>query len=138
MDEKHEIIAQLHALINEQLFNNDKWICNKEQCEAITQMLSDLRLQELVPGESDTTRNTALGSEFQLHLLMVFFGLWEPSEMPTVLKGYGLISGAQEDILLEQIFSFDEIGASDNVERLLRPVVQKAFHKHFNPSQLLN
>jgi len=79
----------------------------------------------------DTTRCTTLGKELKLDLVMVFIGLWCEWEMVMILEDHGLIDEFDASSI------YDMLETCSDPEHVLRPIVQKAFHNHFNPSGLL-
>ena len=58
-------------------------------------------LEERVPGTTDMWRNTPLGSELHLDLLMVFMGLWDEWEIPMILEDHGLIDDLEAEHMLD-------------------------------------
>ena len=72
---KDEVLSELHALIDTRLFG-DEWLVTRETAHVVGQRLTELGLQEKVPGSVSDSRNTALGQEVNLHLMMVFIGNW--------------------------------------------------------------
>ena len=128
--EKRAVIQGLHAMIVTRLFGGRPWLADREACDALRNKLDELGLQETVPGDILTTRFTALGNELQLDLVMVFIGLWVEWEMPMILEDHGLIDEDDTDRL------FDLLETCGDPERLLRPIVRKAYRDHYNPSGL--
>jgi hypothetical protein len=47
--------------------------------------------------QATTWRNTPLGRELHLDLLMVFMGLWDQWEIPMILEDHGLIDDLEAD-----------------------------------------
>ena len=129
--DKRTVIQDLHAMIVTRLFGGRPWLADREACDALRKNLDKLGLQERVPGESLTTRSTALGNELQLDLVMVFIGLWVEWEMPAILEEYGLIDEIDESRL------YDLLETCSDPEYVLRPIVRKAYRDHYNPSGLL-
>ena len=64
-------------------------------------------------------------------MVMVFIGLWERWQIPEILERHGLI----DEVDVERLFDLLEFGSDP--ERVLRPIVRKAFQDHYNPSGLL-
>ncbi len=89
-------------------------------------------LKEQVPGDTKTSRMTALGREHQLDLIMVFTGLWEVCEMPSILEEHGLIDQSEFE------FIFDQLEAGTNPGDVMLPVVRKVYFEYYNPSKYLN
>ena len=59
------------------LFGSGPWLVDWEAGIALRRKLEQMGLKERVPGTSDTWRNTPLGNELHLDLLMTFMGLWD-------------------------------------------------------------
>jgi len=57
----------------------------------------------------------------------VFLGIHDEYEVLYILETRGLIDGSEAGRIQNRI-------TTDNAERLLRPIVQKAFVRYFNPS----
>ena len=129
--EKREVIQALHAMMISRLFGGRPWLADREACDALCKKLDDLGLQERVRGDEHTFRNTPLGNELQINLILVFLGLWVEWEVPGILEDYGLI----DEIDTYRLFDLLEI--SSDPEYVLRPVVRKAFKDHYNPTGLL-
>ena len=129
--DKRAVIQNLHAMMVTRLFGDRPWLADRESCEALRTKLDELSLQERVPGDTSATRSTALGNELELDLVMVFIGLWVEWEMPMILEDHGLIDEDDTDRL------FDLLETCGDPERLLRPIVRKAYRDHYNPSGLL-
>ena len=68
---KDEVLSELHALIDTRLFG-DEWLVTRETAHVVGQRLTALGLQEA--GQS---RDTALGREINMKLMMVFIGTWD-------------------------------------------------------------
>jgi len=113
------------------LFGRCYWLADREACDALSRKLDDLGLQERVSGDEDTSRKRPLGNELPLDLIMVFLGLWDEWEMPNILERHGLIDEIDESRI------YDLLASSRDPERVLRPIVRKAFRDHFHPSALL-
>jgi len=118
-------------MIVTRLFGGRPWLADREACDALRKKLDELGLQESVPGDDCMRRNTALGNELQLDLIMVFIGLWVEWEMPMILEDHGLIDEFDTSRL------FDLLETCSEPEYLLRPIVRKAYRDHYNPSGLL-
>ena len=128
---KAHVIADVHMMVTTRLFSSQPWLPDREACEAISKKLEDLGLQARVSPDSDTTTCTPLGKELELDLIMVFVGLWDTPEMPLILEQYGLIDR------IDEFRIYDRLEFGDDPERVLRPIVQKAFLEYYNPSGLL-
>ena len=127
---KHAAVQDLHEMMFARLFGGGAWLADREACDALSRKLDELGLQERVPGDISSTRFTALGKELQLDLVMVFIGLWDELEMPTILEDHGLIDG------LDVSRIYDLLETCSDPEHVMRPFVQKAYLKHYNPSGL--
>jgi hypothetical protein len=117
-------------MMDTRLFGDRPWLADRENCAALYKKLDEFGLQERVPGMIDTTRCTKLGAELNLDLMMVFMGLWEECSMVEILVDHGLI----DKFDASRIYNLLE--NCRNPELVLRPIVKKAFHNHFNPSGL--
>ena len=129
--DKRAVIQDLHLMMDARLFGDRPWLADRESCEALDKKLDEFGLQERVPGTIDTTRPTTLGKELKLDLVMVFIGLWCEWDMVMKLEDHGLIDEFDASSI------YDLLETCSDPEHVLRPIVQKAFHKHFNPSGLL-
>lgn len=129
--QKSEVITTLHAMVHEGLFGSRPWLTDREISGAVTNKLRELGLTELVPGSSNSERNTALGRELHTRLLMVFMGVWEPYEVPFILEDYGLMS---DDEALDAVSRLEQ----EDPEAVLLPFVRRAFFQHFQPGGRLN
>jgi len=129
--EKRTVVQGLHALMVTRLFGGCPWLADRKTCDALGRKLNELGLQEFVPGDNLTTRSTALGNELHVDLVMVFIGLWDEWEIPMILEDYGLIDEIDTDRIVELLETCSD------PERLLRPIVRKAYRNYYNPSGLL-
>jgi len=85
-----------------------------------------MKVQEEVPGETGTTRITALGAELNFDLLMVFMGyLWE-WDIPEVLIENKLIDESEADDI------YDALESGIDPESVLRRRVQRAYFDQHN------
>jgi hypothetical protein len=75
---------------------NRPWLSDPESA-ALQRKLEQMGLEERVPSASDTWRNTPLGRELHLDLLMVFMGLWDQWEIPMILEDHGLIDDLEAE-----------------------------------------
>jgi hypothetical protein len=73
------------------LFGSRPWLADWESTVALQRKLRQMGLEEPVPGTSNTTRFTPLGTELRVDLLMVFMGLWDEREIPMILEDHGFI-----------------------------------------------
>lgn len=129
--EKRAVIQGLHAMMVTRLFCGRPWLADRETCDALRRKLCELSLEEPVSGENHTTKSTALGNELRLELVMVFIGLWDECEIPWILESHGLIGEIECDRIVELLETCND------PERLLRPIVRKAYRNYYNPSGLL-
>jgi hypothetical protein len=130
-DDMARVIADVHMMAMTRLFSSESWLPDREACGAISKKLEDLGLEERVSPDSDDMTSTPLGKELELDLIMVFVGLWDNSEMPWILEKYGLIDR------IDEFRIYDRLEFSDDPERVLRPIVQKAYQDYYNPSGCL-
>jgi hypothetical protein len=124
--DKREIIADVHLMIATRLFGDRPWLADQEANLAISRKLDQLGLQEWV--SERTVRATPLGNELELDLITAFLGHHAEWEVPMMLQDYRLIDCDTADEICEAP-NFQQ-----NAERILRPIVQKAFYDHYNPS----
>lgn len=129
--DKRAVLLDLHVMMHFRLFGRCYWLADREACDALSRKLDDLGLQERVSGDEDTSTKRPLGNELPLDLIMVFLGLWDEWEMPNILERHGLIDEIDESRI------YDLLASSRDPERVLRPIVRKAFRDHFHPSALL-
>lgn len=129
--DKRDVMQDLHAMIVHRLFGSRPWLADRETNNAVHQKLGRLGLRERVAGKEDTSRNTPLGNELQLDLVLVFIGQLVEWEMPAILEQYGLIDEIEESRI------YDLLETCGDPEYLLRPIVRKAYRDHFHPSGLL-
>ena len=66
-------------------------LADRETCSAVHRKLIQMGLVEQICDEPQTWRNTPLGKELDLDLLLVFIGHWDECEIPIILEEYGLI-----------------------------------------------
>jgi hypothetical protein len=126
--EKRDVVKGLHAMIATRLFSDRPWLANRESCDALDRKLLAMGVQENVTRGLGAKRNTDLGREMQMDLMMVFIGLWDEWEIPNILEEYGLIDQC-ETMRIYETMEYDP-------ERVLLPIVRKAFRDYFNPSLL--
>lgn len=121
-------MKELHAILGVRLFGNGPWLASGEAALSIVRKLQDLGLEEVI--DRDTHRSTILGRELKVDLIEVFLGIFYEGEVPLILAEHGLLdSETAEDLMARE----DII---ENAEGILRPVVQNAFLRYFNPSGL--
>jgi hypothetical protein len=68
---KSKILAEMDNMVFARLFGRGPWLADRESCVALQTKLEQMGLEERVPGERDTWRNTPLGKELHSHLVMV-------------------------------------------------------------------
>ena len=129
---RSKLLTQIHAIIDARLFSGRPWPADREACAALGRTFVQMGLDEQVPGDTKTSRMTALGREHQLDLIMVFTGLWEVCEMPSILEEHGLIDQSEFE------FIFDQLEAGTNPGDVMFPVVRKVYFEYYNPSKYLN
>jgi hypothetical protein len=76
----------------------------------------------------DTTIITQLGRELQSDLVIVFLGLLDELYVPIVLERFGLLA----EIEVERIYQGPDL--TKHGERVLRPIVQRAYYRHYGSS----
>jgi hypothetical protein len=130
--DKVDVVRDVHAMVAFRLFGSGQWRAHIETVDCILQKLHQLGLDEKVPGASETWQPTALGNELNLHLIMVFLGLWEEWEMLLILEKNGLIDEVEQERI------FDLIETCAEPERLVRPFVRRAYLQYYSPSGQLN
>ena len=130
--DKRTVITKLHAMIVTRLFSSRPWLADKETCAALWSTFNQMGLEEIVPGETETYRNTDLGREHQMDLIMAFTGYWCEWEIPWILENYGLIDEIEYELIS------DRLEAGHDPERVMLPFVRRAYLDFYNPSRLLN
>ena len=85
------ILRKLDGWVITRLFRSQRWLAERKLADALNCALCQMGLQEPVVGDTSTMRNTILGNECNLNLLIVLMGLWEPHEVPSILAEQGLI-----------------------------------------------
>jgi hypothetical protein len=88
--------------------------------------LFELGLQEHLPGDPATTRNTPLGDECDLQLLMVFMGRFDEWDMLFILQDRGLIDEFERDDLMARLDS----GADPETTLMKR--MRRAYYDYYN------
>jgi hypothetical protein len=124
--DKVEIARELRSMVEERLFGGGPWSSDDP---AVNGAMGDkLVAWGLVTFDPVTqgTRRTELGSELQVDVMSVFMGLHEPYEAPDCLRGFGLITPAECDELMER-FNED----NERPEEVLPPLLRQLWHKHF-------
>ena len=88
---KRDTLCELDAMIIERLFGGRPWLADRETMAALDRSLTKLGLQEQVRDEPGDSRCTPFGNEVHTPLLMVFLGMWDEFEIPSILEKYGLM-----------------------------------------------
>ena len=89
-------------------------------------------LEERIPGEREMSRSTPLGRQLHSDLLMVFLGIWDEWEVPTILEDFGFINDLERQSL------WDLLEAGGDPETVLKKYVREAYFAHHKRSELLN
>ncbi len=129
---RSKILTQIHAIVDARLFSGRPWPADREACDALRRTFVQMGLDEQVPGDTKTSRTTALGREHQLDLIRVFTGLWEECEMASILEEHGLIDQSECE------FIYDQLEADPDTEGVTLPFVRRAYFEYYNPSKYLN
>ena len=129
MTDKGEALAAVHAAMDSRLFGEGDWLADRETCAALDRLLHEHGF--LVRQSDGSSRNTSLGHETDVDVLMCFLGLWDEWEIPNVLDFGGYIDLEECEEIYEQLERGDP-------EQVLRPVVQKVWHCFCHPSGLLS
>lgn len=129
---KADVIRQLHSMVDHRLFFARPWLADREAMSALLRLTNELRLEELADGEPGTLRTTELGKECSFELMMVFLGMWNVWEIPIVLEDCELLDEVDTDMLVDRLVDVDD------PEPILRPLVQRAYFRYFNPINLKN
>src|SRR4051794_40677188 len=129
---RSEILAEVEAMIFARLFGGHRWVADMESAPILRRRLEEMGLQEQVPGEKETSRSTPLGRELHSDLLMVFLGLRDEWEVPSILEDYGVI----DDLECEAIWRL--LGAGRDPEIVLKKYVRKAYFAHYKRAKFLN
>jgi hypothetical protein len=123
MHNKTEIATRLDTIASTRLFGDGRWLVDPETAIALDEALNAMGLQEQLPKNS--SRDTALGKEFNLSLQMVFMGLWEPWDMIHVLEEQRLLDEDEIDRLFDLLERSEE-----EYERALKTRVQRAYRDY--------
>src|SRR5450432_1245705 len=100
---KADIVRKLYEVADFNLLGAGTWPAQREFSAAFQRTLRDLGLEEDVPGMPRATRSTALGRELNVDLMMVFAGVWDPSEIPNILESNGYLEEAE----VEAVFALN-------------------------------
>jgi hypothetical protein len=126
MTDRSRVLAEVHEIMVARLFGSGPWLAEREVVQAIKKKLDEWGLQE--PVSENATQATPLGKELGWDLIQVFAGIFFEPEIPIILEKYGLI----DEIEVDQLYEGEDL--VEHGERILRPIVQKAFLQHYNPS----
>jgi hypothetical protein len=127
---KDEIRRQLHAIVISRLFSDRPWLADREILAGLRRVLHEMKVEEPVPGTTDSRRNTALGLELNMGLIEVFLGSWDEWEVPMILSDNCLIDEQQADDL------YHRLGRGDDPELVLRAVVKQAYVDYYGRSKM--
>ena len=105
------------------MFGTGPWLADEETAGLLNQKIQQMGLEEPVPGEADCWRNTALGNELDVDLLMVFLGLWGEWDALYVLTKHEFIDD------LESRHIADMLEAGGDPEKLLKQHVIDAYRR---------
>ena len=123
MSSPAEILTEIEATISARLFGTGAWLADEETAGRLFQRTQQMGLEEPVSGEADRWRNTALGKELDVDLLMAFLGLWGEWDALYVLTERGCIDEQEVDHIITMM---DE---SDDPEKILKPYVLDAYRR---------
>jgi hypothetical protein len=129
MHNKAEIATRLDTIASTRLFGDGRWLVDRETATGLNEALGAMGLQEQL--SENTSRDTALGKEFNLSLHMVFMGLWEPWEMVHILEQHGLFDEEEVDPL----FNLLERG-EEHYEPVLKARVRQAYRNYHRATLL--
>jgi hypothetical protein len=124
---KQEISQKLDAIVVSRLFGPHAWLADREAAAALSKMLSEMKLQEDVPGEINALHSTTLGAELNLDLQMAFMGLLYEGDIPYVLLQNNLIDELKSQEL------YDALDSGADPEGVLRRQLQQAYLDYHNP-----
>jgi hypothetical protein len=91
-----------------------------------------MKLVEPVEGRPDGWRSTALGNEVCVDFVMVFLGVWAPTEVADVLHRNNLMSEEE----MHEVWAREDTG--ELPEDMLPPYVRRAFRQHFKIPTVVN
>jgi len=128
---KSQILAEVQALICARLFGTGPWLTCGEAAVQLQRRILQMGLEEQVPGERETWRNTALGTELHVDLLCVFLGIFEPFNAAEILADHGFIDNHEVDRL------WDLMHAGNDPEEVLKPVVRAAYRRYLERTPLM-
>jgi hypothetical protein len=123
------IICKLHEIIDHHLFGPGGWPAEREAVPAIFRYVRELGLYENVPDSPGTARQTLLGEELKLYLMMAFAGAWHLWDIPYLLEEHGYLDegNADELCMLQPI---------EAAERKLRQCVFRAYFEFCHRSSV--
>jgi hypothetical protein len=123
-NESAAILTEIEALISARLFGTGPWLADKETAGLLHQRILQMGLEEPVPGEAGGSRNTALGNELDVVLLLAFLGVWDQWGIPEILEERGFIDRPKVKQLI------DLMDDGDDPEEVLKPHVIDAYRRH--------
>lgn len=126
---KGEALGSVHAAIHSRLFGEGNWLADRESCEAVYRLLNENGL--LLHVSDGSSRATSFGNEADVDLLMCFLGVRYEWDVPIVLSMRGYLDDDECDELFEQLDKGEP-------EKVLKPLMQKAWYRFCNPSGLLS
>ena len=119
--DKAAVTTELHLILVHYLLELGIWPVDEEDLPELHKKFRALGLDEDVPGEEPgTTRNTALGDELNLRLMMAFLGVYDVWDVPMILEEYGYLTVDQTDELYLHL-------GSREAEEKLRQHVHRAY-----------
>jgi hypothetical protein len=120
--QKSDVLTFLQDAIRLRLFEAETWLADREASTAIMIGVIQRGLERSLDHQS--TQSTSLGRALEINLLLVFMGCWDEWEVPWVLEQNQLIDEDELSAL------WSRMGRSKDLEKILRPVVQKAYKKY--------
>lgn len=121
--DEDRILTEIEALASARLFGTGPCPADEETVGLLLQKIQQMGLSEPVPGEADRWRNTALGDELDLDVLMVFLGVWNEWDALYVLTEHGFIDEQEVDRIIAMM---DEGG---DPKKILKPNVIDAYRR---------
>jgi hypothetical protein len=128
--DKKSVILRLHEIAHTRLFGDAPWLIDRESGLSLTRTFKEMKLEEAVADDMQTSRSTTLGKELKIELVYVFAGGWDPYEAIGNLEEYELLTETEADQLRHRL----QRGADP--ETLLRPHVQRAYFKYYGAGAL--
>jgi hypothetical protein len=119
-------LVELNLLIDETLFGVGSW---PPDPASMFDRLVKLGLNETVPGDPRSWRDTDLGRAVQINLYSTFLGLFEMSEIPLMLEPLGLLSKADCENL------WDGLETGQDMSSWTRKKLQMAYRQYFGQTR---